>query len=214
MLRALRPEASNLLDLANMRAWEAVQPVVLELIRLNVGALIGNKAGLKRRSGTARAQGLTESKIAQLGFYYKSSDFSADEIQLLSFAEAFVIDVSSISERDVAVLGKGYSGAQLNELVVALYVTECTQRLEILVPALVGGSPNQVSDRGAAAHAEGAPSHEPAGPGELVAALDRYQEAVVRGTALDPVVTEMVRLRCARTHNCRICKTLRLVDAR
>ena len=47
-----------------------------------------------------------------------------------------------------------------------------------------------------------------------MAALECYQEAVVRGTALDPVVTEMVRLRCARTHACRICQTLRLVDAR
>jgi alkylhydroperoxidase family enzyme len=213
-LRALRPDASSLLDLANMRAWVAVQPVILELIRLNVGALIGNQAGLARRSRTARAEGLTESKIAQLGYYYKSSDFSAVEMQILSFAESFVIDVSSITEGDVAGLGKYFSAAQLNELVVALYVTECTQRLEMLVPALVGGSPNQVSDSGAAADQESASTHEPACPEDLVAALDRYQEAVVLGTALDPVVTEMVRLRCARTHDCRICKTLRLVDAR
>ena len=28
------------------------------------------------------------------------------------------------------------------------------------------------------------------------------------------MLTELVRLRCARTHNCRICQTLRLADAR
>ena len=44
--------------------------------------------------------------------------------------------------------------------------------------------------------------------------LDAYQAAVVRGSALDRVTTELVRLRCARTHHCRICQTLRLADAR
>jgi len=36
----------------------------------------------------------------------------------------------------------------------------------------------------------------------------------VRGSTLDPLTTELVRLRCARTHRCRICQTLRLADAR
>src|SRR5207245_6112317 len=48
-------------------------------------------------------------------------------------------------------------------------------------------------------------------PADLLAA---YQEAVVRGSTLDPLTTELVRLRCARTHRCRICQTLRLADAR
>ena len=36
----------------------------------------------------------------------------------------------------------------------------------------------------------------------LAAALDRYQEEVVLLTRLDPVTTELVRLRCARQHDC------------
>ena len=47
----------------------------------------------------------------------------------------------------------------------------------------------------------------------LVAALAAYQDAVVRSANLDPALTEMVRLRCARQHNCRICQTLRLGEA-
>ena len=47
----------------------------------------------------------------------------------------------------------------------------------------------------------------------LVAALAAYQDSVMRLRALDPVVTEVVRLRCARQHDCRICQTLRLADA-
>jgi hypothetical protein len=44
-------------------------------------------------------------------------------------------------------------------------------------------------------------------------ALGKYQEAVVNLDRLDPVITEMVRLRCARTHDCRVCQTLRFDDA-
>ena len=48
---------------------------------------------------------------------------------------------------------------------------------------------------------------------ELVTLLGEYQDAVVRSTVLDPVTTELIRLRCARQHDCRICQTLRLADA-
>jgi len=48
---------------------------------------------------------------------------------------------------------------------------------------------------------------------ELASRLAAYQEAVVRSPHLDPVVTELVRLHCARQHDCRICQTLRLADA-
>lgn len=48
---------------------------------------------------------------------------------------------------------------------------------------------------------------------QLVALLAAYQDAVVRSRHLDPVTTELVRLRCARQHDCRICQTLRLADA-
>jgi hypothetical protein len=36
----------------------------------------------------------------------------------------------------------------------------------------------------------------------LAVALDRWQAAVVRLSRLDPVTTEVVRLRCARYHDC------------
>ena len=48
---------------------------------------------------------------------------------------------------------------------------------------------------------------------ELVALLAAYQDTVVRSPHLDPVTTELVRLRCARQHDCRICQTLRLSTA-
>lgn len=48
---------------------------------------------------------------------------------------------------------------------------------------------------------------------DLVALLAEYQDTVVRSPHLDPVTTELVRLRCARQHDCRICQTLRLASA-
>lgn len=49
---------------------------------------------------------------------------------------------------------------------------------------------------------------------ELVGLLAAYQDVVVRSRLLDPVTTELVRLRCARQHDCRICQSLRLAEAR
>lgn len=48
---------------------------------------------------------------------------------------------------------------------------------------------------------------------ELVRALANYQDTVVRSGHLDPVTTELIRLRCARQHDCRICQTLRQANA-
>ena len=48
----------------------------------------------------------------------------------------------------------------------------------------------------------------------LVALLATYQDTVMRSRHLDAVTTELVRLRCARQHDCRICQSLRLADAR
>jgi AhpD family alkylhydroperoxidase len=49
---------------------------------------------------------------------------------------------------------------------------------------------------------------------DLMARLVTYQDTVMRSGHLDPVTTEIVRLRCARQHDCRICQSLRLTDAR
>jgi AhpD family alkylhydroperoxidase len=48
---------------------------------------------------------------------------------------------------------------------------------------------------------------------ELDRAIDAYAAAAMRATALDPVTTELVRLRCARYHDCRLCGSLRLDEA-
>lgn len=201
-LAAQQAEAAALLSLANAHAWSVVPPTLLELLRLRIAMLIGNQAGLLRRSNAALAAGLSEAKIARIGNYPTSPEFSVVEKECLAFAEQFVIDVSSLTEDNRALLRPHFPDAQLAEFVMALYVTECTQRLEVVAPLLfdapLGMNPTILATATFAG---------------LMQAMDGYQESVVRGTALDAVTTEMVRLRCARTHNCRFCRTLRLENS-
>lgn len=202
-LYRLRPEAAALLAAANRKAWSLVDPLLLEQVRLRIAALLGNSAGLQRRSRPARERGLSEHRIAQLASYDRSPEFGALERQALALTEQFVIDVRNVSAAELARLEELLPQPSCHDFVVALYLTECTQRLEMLLPRLLAGVP--------------APAFMPPAadiPGGVIHdALDRYQEAVVLGSDLDLVVTEMVRLRCARTHDCRVCRTVRLAAA-
>ena len=47
----------------------------------------------------------------------------------------------------------------------------------------------------------------------LDAAMSSFAAAAVRQSGVDPVVTELVRLRCAQYHDCRLCASLRSRDA-
>jgi alkylhydroperoxidase family enzyme len=128
---------------------------------------------------------------------------SAAEQDVVDFTEQFVMDVGGTTEDMRAQLAGRFGADGARELVTAIYVVEFTQRLQLIAARLlddasagVAGGSSAVSD----ASADGL--------------LNAYQAAVVRGSTLDPVTTELVRLRCARTHNCRICQTLRLADSR
>jgi alkylhydroperoxidase family enzyme len=49
---------------------------------------------------------------------------------------------------------------------------------------------------------------------EIALAIDAFQSAVGRLNILDPILLEVVRIRCARTHDCRMCKASRYQPAR
>ena len=121
----------------------------------------------------------------------------------MDFAEQFVIDVSGTTEEMREGLTTRFGADGARELVTAIYVIEFTQRLQLIAARLLDDA------------FAGAPGGSSAGLDASAAGLlNAYQAAVVRSSALDPVTTELVRLRCARTHNCRICQTLRLADSR
>jgi AhpD family alkylhydroperoxidase len=198
-LSRLRPEACGLLTALNERVWREGDPVLLELVRVRVGQLIGNPAALSLASSAFSA-------------------FSAAEQDVVDFAEQFVIEVGGTTEemREGLTARFGVDGARA--LVTAIYVVEFTQRLQLIAARLlddgfaaVPAGSSAVTDFAAA---DFAAADFAAADASAAGLLDAYQAAVVRGSALDPVTTELVRLRCARTHHCRICQTLRLADSR
>jgi alkylhydroperoxidase family enzyme len=200
-LSRLRPEACGLLVALNERVWQVCDPVLLELVRLRAAQLIGNHAALQMRCPYAD---VAESKILALPDYPSSPLFSVAERDTVAFAEQFVIDVGGTTAAARAELVGHFGADGAQALVSAIYVVEFTQRLQMIAARVL-------DDDASSPPPVGSPPVGDATPAHLLAA---YQEAVVRGSAVDPMTTELVRLRCARTHRCRICQTLRLADAR
>ena len=213
-LSRLQPEACGLLVALNERVWQVSDPVLLELVRVRVSQLIGNPAAARVRCSYAAVAdgaggaggpggGRLEAKLGALPDYPGSPLFSAAERDVVAFSEQFVIDVGGTTEDMRAGLAGRFGADGAKALVTAIYVVEFTQRLQLIADRLLDDAEAPTDSAGVLA--DGA---------EVSGLLNAYQAAVMRGSALDPVTTELVRLRCARTHHCRICQTLRLADAR
>jgi len=181
-LRELRPEATDLLDVACARAWDAVDHDLLAALRARAAVLLGHPDGQRVDSPDEEVRDCVE------------------------FAEQFVLDVSGVGDAERDLLRRHLDESAATDVVRALFLVEYALRLELVSTRLFG------DPAAGPRHRPGARAADPSAA--LRTALADYQDAVVRGQALDPVLTELVRLRCARTHNCRICQTLRLADAR
>ena len=203
-LSRLQPDACALLVALNERVWQVSDPGLLELVRVRVAQLIGNPAALRMRSPYADATVVPEAKLLALPGYPSSPLFSAAERDILAFTEQFLMDVGGTDATARAGLIEHFGADGARELVSAIYVVEFTQRLQLIAA--------RVLDDDASAPALVSP--RPARDASPAGLLTAYQAAVMRGNTLDPMTTELIRLRCARTHRCRICQTLRLADAR
>ena len=111
---------------------------------------------------------------------------------MVAFAEQFVVDVSVIDDAQRAAFLEA-TGPAAFAAVQAIYVDDFWPR----VSAVLGLTST--------------PS-VPAPPG-LWPALEEFMREVARLDALDPVTTELVRLRGARQHDCRLCRSRRSVAA-
>jgi hypothetical protein len=106
------------------------------------------------------------------------------------FAEQFVVDVTGV---DVPSLVPRLGDA-LVPFVKAMWVIDLGLRTDLVVSRLFGSEvPSRLPHEGSA---------EPLG-------FDPFLRAVARLDGVDPLTTELVRLRVARHHNCRLCKSLR-----
>lgn len=126
---------------------------------------------------------------------------SAGEASCAEAVEQFIMDVAALSDAQRDAVSE-VLGERTYPFFQAVYVFDMEFRLRSALRQLFG---------------EPAPAREiePSGAevSDLWPALDRFITDVAAMDRLDPVTTELVRLRGARAHNCRICQSRRNATA-
>ena len=112
---------------------------------------------------------------------------------VLAFAAQCTLDVASVTA-DQRALFLAAAGPASGDLAAALWVVDLVPRTRAALDALFGPGPWPGPTGGDA---------------DLWGALDRMIRVVPSLDALDPVTSELVRLRGARQHDCRLCRSLR-----
>ena len=125
---------------------------------------------------------------------------SETEAVVAEFGEQFSVDVSAITGEQRSRLWKQL-GDKTFSLVVQMYIADFVPRVRAGLEALGVGEQYLRWTQGPISwdHATE--------PSDLV--FNDFLPAVARMRALDPVTSELVRLRGAAQHNCRLCKSLR-----
>ncbi|OBA79688.1 hypothetical protein A9W99_20265 [Mycobacterium sp. 1164966.3] len=124
---------------------------------------------------------------------------SQAETTVAEFAEQFSVDVSVITDEQRSRLWKALGDSTFGA-VVAMYIADFVPRVRAGLEALGVGSEYL-------GWVNGPISWEHADPSDAL--FNGFLPAVARMRALDPITSELVRLRGAAQHNCRLCKSLR-----
>ena len=114
------------------------------------------------------------------------------------FAEQFSTDVSSV-DADLRGRFLGSAGTQAFSVTALIFIADFVPRVRAGLAALGLGRP---ADEAASVDWD-----RDGEPGDVL--LNDFAPTVGRMRDLDPVTSEIVRLRGARQHNCRLCKSLR-----
>jgi alkylhydroperoxidase family enzyme len=125
---------------------------------------------------------------------------SEAEAVIAEFAEQFSVDVSTITGEQRSRLFKSL-GDRTFGAVVQMYIADFVPRVRAGLEALGVGEQYLGWTHGRIRWDRGTE------PSDLV--FNDFLPAVARMRALDPVTSELVRLRGAAQHNCRLCKSLR-----
>lgn len=125
---------------------------------------------------------------------------SEAEAVVAEFAEQFSVDVSAITAAQRSRLWKQL-GDRTFGVVVQMYIADFVPRVRAGLEALGVGSEYLGWVSGPIAWDRVTDPSDPV--------FNDFLIAVARMRALDPVTSELVRLRGAAAHNCRLCKSLR-----
>jgi alkylhydroperoxidase family enzyme len=124
---------------------------------------------------------------------------SEAEAVVAEFAEQFSVDVSAITREQRSRLWKSLGDSTFS-VVISMYIADFVPRVRAGLEAQGVGQQYLGWTRGAIAWDHSDPSE---------AVFNDFLPAVARMRALDPVTSELVRLRGAAQHNCRLCKSRR-----
>ena len=192
-VRALAPSAFDAFDLVLGAVASAGPTRLLELARRRISMLLAGAGDAVTQVGS-----LDPSVIDSLSSWPTSPLFDADDRAALELTEQFVIDVAGTSD-DLRQRCFGQLGDEAFPFVQAVYVFDHGLRMRAALRQLFGT-------------VDGAARPTTGGTG-LWPALETWMQAVARLDALDPLTAEIVRLRGARVHDCRLCRSRRHVAA-
>jgi alkylhydroperoxidase family enzyme len=201
-LQQFAPEASTVIARLMANLWGVTDPARLELVRARISQLL-------RDESVRPAERVSPEKMAALSQWPTSSLFSDTERAVLGFTEQFIMDVAGVSAKQRNSLGEHLDPAELGGFVTALYLLDYGARTRMAFERLFPGSRLAAL----AEDDQAGPSGAPARGLSLQGDVDALLMAIARLDSLDMVTTEVVRLRGARRHNCRICQSTRSVKA-
>jgi|SRR5436305_5876702 len=125
---------------------------------------------------------------------------SQAEAVVAEFAEQFSVDVSAITAEQRSRLWKSLGDSAFG-VVVQMYIADFVPRVRAALEALGVGGEYLGWVHGPITW------DRSTDPSDVV--FNDFLPAVARMRDLDPVISELVRLRGAAQHNCRLCKSLR-----
>jgi alkylhydroperoxidase family enzyme len=187
------PAAAVALDDLEAIAWRRVDPDLLDLTARMISAIHSIPALARPpECGASPWQGRNAAE------WRAFSDLSESQRGALAFAEQFTLDVSSVDEglRKTLFAALGDKSAEYAQ---AVYVADVVARARCVFDRLFGPSTAQPTMTTKALTPEATVWN---GIEEIIRVIPGLQ-------GLDAVMTELVRLRGARAHQCRFCKSVR-----
>lgn len=190
------PRAAASLDALEQTVWQVLDPDLVDL----AARLCASVHGL---SPLARPAALGPSPFTDrdVTLWRTFDDLTGAQRVALVFAEQFTTDVSSVTPAQRDALQDAF-GEHALVFAHVLYVVDVVPRARAALDRFFGESSLVGPAR---------PVDSP--HADLWAAIQANVRIVPGLDQLDPVTSELVRLRCARLHNCRICKSLRSFTA-
>lgn len=188
------PAAAVALDDLEAIAWRRVDADLLDLAARLVASIHGIPP-LARPSALGPSPWQGRDATAWKDF----ADLDERQRSALAFAEQFTLDVSSVDDalraRLFAALGEGAA-----EFAQAVYVADVIARARCVLDRIFGPSP--VPEPTTTTRVLGPEATVWNGIEEIIRIVPGLQ-------GLDSVTTELVRMRGARQHQCRFCKSVR-----